>query len=76
MSVYMYIFGPVKLELGVIPSGQKKTFNNEHLNLPGKELKVKTVTGLNGQSEWSDPINRLLMSNRSIFMIVQIIFFK
>ena len=29
------LLGPVKLELGVIPSGQK-TFTSEHLNFPSK----------------------------------------
>ena len=33
------LFDPVKPELGGILSEQKKkTFNNEHLNFPGKEL--------------------------------------
>ena len=43
----MYVlFGPVKPELGVIPSGQKKkkTFNSEHLNFPGKELNATDIT--------------------------------
>ena len=38
------LFGPVKPEFGVNPSGQKKkkkkkkkTFNSEHLNFPGKD---------------------------------------
>ena len=40
----MYVlFGPVKPELGRIPSGQK-TFNSEHLNFPGKELNVTDIT--------------------------------
>ena len=44
------LFGPVKPELGVVPSGQKKkkkkkkTFNSEHLNFPGKELNVTDIT--------------------------------
>ena len=45
--IYIYIlvlFGSVKPELGVIPSGQKKTFNSEHLNFPGKELNVTDIT--------------------------------
>ena len=47
--IYIYIerervlFGPVKQELGVIPSGQKK-FNSERLNFPGKELNVTDIT--------------------------------
>ena len=45
---YMYIyilFGPVKPELGVIPSGQKKKkFNREHLNFPCKELNITDIT--------------------------------
>ena len=51
LNIYVYIymcvcvcvlFGPVKPELGVIPSGQKKKkkLNSEHLNFPGKELNV------------------------------------
>ena len=42
--IYIYIFSPVKPELGVIPSGQKKTFNSEHFNFPGKELNVTDIT--------------------------------
>ena len=38
------LLGPVKPELGVIPSGQKKTFNGEYLNFPGKELNVTDIT--------------------------------
>ena len=40
--IYMYIvlFGPVKPELGVIPSGQENHSKAEHLNFPGKELNV------------------------------------
>ena len=37
------LFGPVKPESGIIPSGQK-TFNYEHLNFPGKELNVTDIT--------------------------------
>ena len=39
------LFSPVKPELGVIPSGQKKktAFNSEHLNVPGKELSVTDI---------------------------------
>ena len=49
IRIYIYVcvcvlFGPVKPELGVIPSGQKKTFNREHLNFPGKELNVTDIT--------------------------------
>ena len=32
------LFGLVKLESGIILSGQKKSFNYEHLNFPSKEL--------------------------------------
>ena len=42
----MYIcvlFGPVKPDLGGIPSEQKKKFNSEHLNCPGKELNVTDI---------------------------------
>ena len=47
--IYIVLFGLVKPELGVIPSGQKKkqkqkTFNSEHLNVPGKELNVTDIT--------------------------------
>ena len=44
------LFGPVKPELGVIPSGQKqkqnkkKTFKKEHSNFPGKELNITDIT--------------------------------
>ena len=39
------LFGPVKPELGVIPSGQKKKkFNSEHLNFPSKELNLTDIT--------------------------------
>ena len=38
------LFGPVKPELGVIPSGRKKSFNSEDLNFPGKELNVTNIT--------------------------------
>ena len=38
------LIGPVKPELGVIPPGQKKTFNSEHLNFPGKEFNVTDIT--------------------------------
>ena len=37
-------FSPVKLESGIILSGQKKSFNYEHLNFPGKELNVTDIT--------------------------------
>ena len=37
----MYVlFGPVKPELGVIPSGQENHSGAEHLNFPGGELNV------------------------------------
>ena len=38
--------GPVKPELGVIPSGQKKKkkFNSERLNFLGKELNATDTT--------------------------------
>ena len=45
--IYIYIhiyiqvlFGPVKPELGVIPSGQENHSGAEHLNFPGRELNV------------------------------------
>ena len=34
------LFGPVKPELGVIPSGQENHSGAEHLNFPGGELNV------------------------------------
>ena len=49
ICIYIYVcvcvclFGPVKLESGIIPSGQK-SFNYEHLNFPGKELNVTDIT--------------------------------
>ena len=39
--IYIVLFGPVKPEFGVIPSGQK---NSEHLNFPGKEFSVTDIT--------------------------------
>ena len=42
--IYIYvcvgIFGLVKPELGVIPSGQENHSKAEHLNFPGRELNV------------------------------------
>ena len=38
------LISPVKRESGIIPSGQKKSFNYEHLNFPGKELNVTDIT--------------------------------
>ena len=41
--MYIYIvvlFGPVKPELGVIPSGQENHLGAKHLNFPGGELNV------------------------------------
>ena len=43
--IYILLFGPVKLELGVIPSGQEDYSRSEHLNFPGKELNVTDITG-------------------------------
>ena len=42
LSIYLSIvlFGPVKPELGVIPSGQENHSGAEHLNFPGGELNV------------------------------------
>ena len=41
----MYVFfGPVKPELGVIPSGQENHSEAEHLNFPGRELNVTNIT--------------------------------
>ena len=42
----MYVlFGPVKPELGAIPSGQENHSGVEHLNFPGWELKVIFLQG-------------------------------
>ena len=39
--IYIYIiFGQVKPEFGVIPSGQKNHSRAEHLNFPGRKLNV------------------------------------
>ena len=38
--IYIVLFGPVKPELGVIPSGQENHSGAEHLNFPGGELNV------------------------------------
>ena len=43
--IYIYIcvcvlFGQVKPELGVTPSGQENHSRAEHLNFPGRELNV------------------------------------
>ena len=42
--IYIVLFGPVKPELGVIPSGQENHFGAEHLNFPGRELNVIDFT--------------------------------
>ena len=45
--IYIYIvilFGPVRTELGAIPSGQENHSKPEHLNFPGKELNVINIT--------------------------------
>ena len=47
MIIYIYIyvlFGPVKPELGVIPSGQENHSKTEHSNFPGRELNVINIT--------------------------------
>ena len=38
--IYIVLFGPVKPELGVIPSGQENHSGAEHLNFPGGEVNV------------------------------------
>ena len=38
--VILVLFGPVKPELGVIPSGQKNHSGAENLDFPGGELNV------------------------------------
>ena len=47
VHIYIYIvvlFGPVKPELGVIPSGHENHSGAEHLNFPGRELNVIDFT--------------------------------
>ena len=45
VNIYIYVlFGPVKPELGVIPSGQENHSRAEHLNFPGGELNVINST--------------------------------
>ena len=44
LLLLLLLFGPVKLELGVIPSEKKKSFTSEHLNFLGKELNVTDIT--------------------------------
>ena len=38
--IYIVLFGPVKPELGLIPSGLENHSRAEHLNFPGRELNV------------------------------------
>ena len=44
--IYIYIiivlFGPVKPELGVIPSGQENNLRGEHLNFPSIKVIYQT----------------------------------
>ena len=40
VCVCVVLFGPVKPELGIIPSGQENHSGAEHLNFPGGELKL------------------------------------
>ena len=40
----LVLFGPVKSELGVIPSGQENHSKTEHLNFPGREFNVINIT--------------------------------
>ena len=42
--IYIVLFGLVKPELGVIPSGQENHSGAEHLNFPGRELNVIDFT--------------------------------
>ena len=42
--IYIVLFGPVKPELGVIPSGQENHSGAEQLNFPGRELNVINFT--------------------------------
>ncbi len=40
------LFGPVKPELGVIPSGQENHSRTEHLNFPGRETQNRMEINL------------------------------
>ena len=42
--IYIVLFGPVKPELGVIPSGQENHSKTEYLDFPGRELNVINIT--------------------------------
>ena len=42
-NIYV-LFGPVKRELGVIPSGQENYSKAERLNFPGRELSLINIT--------------------------------
>ena len=44
VCVYIVLFGPVKPESGVIPSGKENHSKAEHLNFPGRELNVTDIT--------------------------------
>ncbi len=44
LGVKYILFGPVKPELGVIPSGQENHSKTEYLNFPGRELNVINIT--------------------------------
>ena len=37
--IYIVLFGPVKPELGVIPSGQENPPKAEYLNFPGRDIR-------------------------------------
>ena len=38
--IYIVLFGPVKQELGVIPSRQENYSKPEHLNFPGNRMEI------------------------------------
>ena len=42
--IYIVLFGPVKPELGEIPSRQENPSKAEHLNFPDRELNVINIT--------------------------------
>ena len=42
--MYVVLFGSVKPELGVIPSGQENHSGAEHLNFSGRKLNVIDFT--------------------------------
>ena len=58
------LFGPVKPELGVIPSGQENHSKAEHLNFPGRELNC------NCKSRDNCPMNGLCNLNNVVYQAI------